>query len=191
MANPDLKIDEHFFNPSTSLLYFEKLLKEICWKQKEIKIFGKAVLEPRLTAWHGNPGATYTYSGISMTPLPWSQALLEIKTKIEIFCGSTFNSVLLNLYRDQSDSMGMHSDDEKELGENPVIASVSFGATRKFVLKQRSSKKPALAYLLRSGSLLIMQGKTQHLWKHGVPKETKPCGARINLTFRKILVSER
>lgn len=123
-----------------------------------------------------------------MPPLPWTKTLLEIKKRTEMKVKQKFNSVLANLYRDHRDSMGLHSDDEKELGKNPVIASVSLGAARKFIMKHRMLKTaPQRKYLLESGSLLIMRGDTQKLWKHGVPKESQPCGARINLTFRTIL----
>ncbi len=184
---PDIDFFEHFLDEKESAGYLERLTEKISWKQKTIKIFGKDVLEPRLTAWYGDTNAAYAYSGTKMTPLPWIPELLEIKSRLEKLCKASFNSVLLNLYRDQHDSMGLHSDDEKELGPAPVIASVSLGATRKFILKPRNPliQKP-LIYILTSGSLLVMRGTTQKLWKHGVPKEAKPCGPRINLTFRKI-----
>jgi alkylated DNA repair dioxygenase AlkB len=158
------------------------------WEQKTITLFGKPVLEPRLTAWIGDPDAVYTYSGTRLSPHPWTEALLKMKARIERQCGATFNSVLLNLYRDQNDSMGMHSDDEKELGPQPVIASLSLGAPRRFVMKCRLIKTiPSKTFLLQTGDLLIMRGDCQKRWKHGIPKEKKECGPRINLTFRKIL----
>ncbi len=185
---PDIDFNENFFSPEESLIYFDQLRRTINWKQKTIKIFGKDILEPRLTAWYGDADAVYTYSGVKMAPQAWTPELIAIKIRLEKFSCISFNSVLLNLYRDQHDSMGLHSDDEKELGPEPVIASISLGAMRRLVFKPR---KPALqkpqTYTLTSGSLMLMRGKTQKLWKHGIPKEAKPCGPRINLTFRKIL----
>jgi len=178
----------HFFSAAESNLCLSDLLQTIPWEQKKITIFGKPVLEPRLTAWIGDAGAAYTYSGVRMSPLPWTKTLLEIKNRVESNVGEKFNSVLANLYRDHRDSMGLHSDDEKELGKNPLIASVSFGAMRKFIMKHKTLKTlPQENYLLESGSLLIMRGSTQQFWKHGIPKNSQPCGPRINLTFRKIL----
>ena len=187
MANPEFDIQEHFFSQKESLLFFETLSREIRWEQKSISIFGKLRPEPRLTAWYGDAHAVYAYSGVSMKPHAWIPTLLEIKSRVEKNCESYFNSVLLNFYRNHHDSMGLHSDDEKELGEEPVIASVSFGESRRFIFKHRIQRKqPLLTHWLNSGSLLVMHGQTQKLWKHGVPKETRPCGPRINLTFRKI-----
>lgn len=178
----------NFFSPRQASAYFQSLLEEIPWEQKQIKIFGRPVMEPRLTAWIGDPDAAYTYSGTQMLPQTWTPALLKIKESVEARTQQTFNSVLANLYRDGRDSMGFHSDDEKELGQTPWIASVSFGETRRLIMKHRASKTlPQKEYKLESGSLFIMGGSTQKLWKHGIPKETKPCGARVNLTFRKIL----
>lgn len=188
MTEADMQLIPEFFSPVESDRYLKDLLKTIPWNQKKIMIFGKPVLEPRLTAWIGDPGAAYSYSGIRMVPRPWTKTLLEIKTRVEKAAEEKFNSVLANLYRDHLDSMGLHSDDEKELGENPIIASVSLGAARKFILKHKTLKGlPPKNYLLESGSLLIMRGKTQQLWKHGIPKDSRSCGPRINLTFRKIV----
>ncbi len=188
MPQPDIQFIPGFFSPSESTTYMNTLMREIPWQQKKIMIFGKPVLEPRLTAWIGDPDAAYTYSGVRLTPLPWVSPLLEIKKRIEKNTGEKFNSVLANLYRNQQDSMGLHSDDEKELGPEPLIASLSLGETRRFVMKHRILKKePVKTYFLEPGSLLIMRGQTQKIWKHGVPKETGLCGPRINLTFRRIL----
>ncbi len=184
---PEIDFFEQFFSPQDSTDYFEQLLQAIDWQQKTIKIFGKQVLEPRLTAWHGDSNAVYTYSGTAMIPKPWTPELMRIKEKIEKKCERQFNSVLLNLYRNHQDSMGFHSDDEKELGSQPLIASVSLGETRRFILRPKQGSQKPLTYQLRSGSLLIMRGNLQSKWKHGVPKENKPCGPRINLTFRQIL----
>ena len=144
-----------------------------------------------MTAWYGDAGKTYCYSGITVEPIPWTPLLLSIKTRVEAVANTTFNSVLLNYYRGEQDSVSWHSDDEPELGQNPVIASVSFGATRKFQFKHKTNPDLRAAIDLTPGSLLIMAGATQHFWKHQIPKTTKPVGARINLTFRVIIRDER
>ncbi len=166
----------------------ERLIKETPWRQDRITLWGKSYLQPRLLAWYGDAGTAYSYSGITLVAEPWSELLLSIKSKVETLSGSTFNSVLVNYYRDQRDSMGFHADDEQELGENPVIASVSFGEERRFVLKHKRRKDlDRLVLPLPSSSLLLMAGETQKNWKHGIPKETRPRGPRINLTFRTII----
>ena len=162
----------------------------IHWQQKSIKIFNRIIPEPRLNAWYGDEKAIYTYSGLVNHPLPWIPVLLELKKHVELITQASFNSVLLNRYRNGSDSMGWHSDDEPELGINPVIASLSFGATRQFQFKHRYHKQlPIYQLLLTSGSLLVMRGTTQKYWKHCLPKVclSKPVGERINLTFRYIM----
>ena len=144
-------------------------------------------MQPRLVAWYGDTDAVYAYSGNSMQPQPWIAPLLELRRQVESLAGSSFNSVLLNLYRNERDAVGWHSDDEPELGRNPVIASVSFGAPREYQLRHRRRKElPVEKMLLVSGSVLIMSGPTQHQWKHRIKRETRPCGERINLTFRRI-----
>lgn len=151
-------------------------------------VWGKRHPQPRLIAWYGDRGRGYTYSGIRLEPLPWNETLLKIKDHVEHLTASMFNSVLLNYYRDQNDSMGFHSDDEPELGPQPVIASLSLGERRTFVLKHKNRKdlKP-VKIALESGSLLVMKGDTQKNWKHGIDKETRPCGPRVNMTFRDIV----
>ncbi len=165
-----------------------QLITEIPWRQERIVVWGKLYAQPRLTAWYGDSDTTYTYSGIRLVPLPWTESLLEIRKRVEIVTLASFNSVLLNYYRDNRDSMGFHSDDEPELGARPVIASVSLGEERTLVLKHQLNKlaKP-VRLRLASGSVLLMKGETQRYWKHGVAKKTRACGPRINLTFRRIL----
>ena len=141
---------------------------------------------PRLSAWHGDPDARYAYSGIVHDPLPWLPVLLEIKARIEAALASRFNAALANLYRDGRDGMGWHSDNERELGSTPMIASASFGAVRRFALRHRASGRRE-SLLLDSGSLLIMAGDSQRCWQHALPKTAKPCGPRINLTFRYVV----
>ncbi len=167
--------------------FLPTLIASLAWRQETIKIFGNEIQQPRLTAWYGDEGAIYTYSHITNHPLPWTPELLEIKQRCEQVARAQFNSVLLNYYRDGQDSMGWHQDNEPELGEHPVIASVNFGATRRFQLRHKKRKDLATITIeLEHGSLLLMQGTTQQFWKHQVPKTTQPVGARINLTFRLI-----
>ena len=156
------------------------------WTQNTIRFYGKESLVPRLEAWYGDFGKSYTYSGIHMDPKPWTPDLLTIKQAIEPVAGVEFNSVLINYYRDGKDRVAWHSDDEKELGLNPVIGSVSLGAERKFKLRHKQYKTNGLKHeiLLRHGSFLLMQGSTQHHWMHEIPRTAKPIGPRINLTFR-------
>ncbi len=180
----DVRLFPHFFSKAESDDHLNRLQHEIAWKQEPIKIFGKAVMQPRLTAWYGNADKVYSYSGITMHPLLWTGVLLKIKQKIEATAGVQFNSALLNLYRDGKDSMGWHRDNEPELGANPVIGSVSFGAGRVFRLRHYVSKKSQVAVELTHGSFLLMQGETQHYWEHSIPKTTESIGPRINITFR-------
>ena len=160
---------------------FEQLMALTSWRQEIATVMGRRVPIPRLTAWHGAAG--YVYSGIRMPPAPWNAPLLEIKAVAEACAGQTFNSVLLNLYRDGRDSVSWHADNEPGLGRNPVIASVSLGATRRFQMRHRTTND-RLSLDLPSGSCLVMAGPTQHHWLHQVPKTGRPVGPRINLTFR-------
>ena len=175
----------NFFSKSDSDSLLKDLRCNIVWKQESMNMYGKKIDFPRLTAWYGNNDKPYSFSGITLQPLPWSSEILSIKSKIEPVAKTAFNSVLLNLYRDGNDSISWHSDAERELGTNPVIASVNFGATRKFQLRHIKTKEK-LEIELTHGSLLIMQGELQHFWQHQVPKTSKVVGERINLTFRVI-----
>ena len=158
-----------------------RLLAETPWRQDSIVLFGKPHLQPRLTAWYGD--ASYTYSGLRLDPLPWTPLLAEIRAAVERACGLRFNSVLLNYYRNERDSMGMHSDDEPELGPDPAIASLSYGASRSFVLRHKRNKR-TVKLDLHDGSLLLMSGALQSNWLHGINKSTRSIGERLNLTFR-------
>lgn len=186
---PDAEIEYYpdFFSETEANVLFHKLLEEIPWQQDNITVFGKTYEQPRLTALFGNEGKPYSYSNIIMHPHPWNELLTNIKSKVEKITGHTFTSVLLNLYRDGKDSNGWHADNEKELGQNPVIASVSFGEKRSFQLKHNVIKNVKQTIILENGSLLLMKGSTQHHWKHQIPKTAKTINQRINLTFRTIL----
>lgn len=175
----------NFFSKSESDSFLKNLLSSIAWKQESMNMYGKQVDFPRLTAWYGNNDKPYSFSGITLQPTPWTSEILTIKNRIESSENTVFNSVLLNLYRNGNDSISWHTDAEKELGINPVIASVSFGATRKFQLRHIRTKEK-LEIELPHGSLLIMKGELQHFWQHQIPKTSKPVRERINLTFRAI-----
>lgn len=184
LQDADISYYPSLFNEDEASQLYEILINEIDWQQDDIKIFGKVYPQPRLTALYANNTKSYTYSGIQMFPKKFTPTLESIREKIEAICKVTFTSVLLNLYRDGNDSNGWHSDDEKELGINPVIASVSFGAKRCFQLKHKRDKKLNYKLFLNHGSLLLMKGATQHHWKHQLAKTKISVSPRINLTFR-------
>jgi alkylated DNA repair dioxygenase AlkB len=181
-----LQYDSHFLPSEEAADLLGHLVHNIDWRQEEMKMFGKVVPFPRLTAWYGDPEASYRYSGTTFQPTPWIPELLSLREKIQDVVNHPFNSVLLNYYRDGQDSMGWHADNEKELGRNPVIASLNLGASRPFQLKHNTlGDKQEI--ILEHGSLLIMAGALQHHWKHQIPKRKKIQEPRINLTFRQIL----
>ena len=185
---PDAEIIYYpqFYNTAQADIIFAELAKDIPWQQDEIRVYGKIHPQPRLTALFGNEGKPYSYSNITMQPHPWNSLLQKLKTEIEKVSDTIFTTVLLNQYRDGKDSNGWHADNEKELGTNPVIASLSFGAERTFQLKHNLDKDLKKNIILQHGSLLLMKGTTQHFWKHQIPKTAKPINPRINLTFRVI-----
>jgi len=164
--------------------YLQHLWDELKWVQKEIVIFGRRRLQPRLIAWYGDSSANYGYSGLSLTPLSWHPGLLEIRRQVEEFTSAGFNSVLANAYRDGNDSMGWHRDDERELGPMPLIASVSLGEERRFLVRENGKRSSGMT--LGHGSLLIMKGSFQRRFSHSLPKTRRNIGLRINLTYRKI-----
>ncbi|HEX8268596.1 MAG TPA: alpha-ketoglutarate-dependent dioxygenase AlkB [Flavobacterium sp.] len=175
------------FNIIQADYFFEVLLKDIEWKNDEAVIFGKHFITKRKAAWYGDSNFSYTYSNTTKTALPWTRELLQIKSQVEKVSGTIFNSCLLNLYHSGDEGMAWHSDDEKELGKNTTIASVSFGAERKFSMKHKISKE-LLSVVLEHGSLLVMKGTTQRNWLHSMPKTKKVLEPRINLTFRTIVI---
>ncbi|TFF34645.1 alpha-ketoglutarate-dependent dioxygenase AlkB family protein [Mucilaginibacter psychrotolerans] len=191
LQNPKLPVDlmdyrATFFSKAECDLLIPALKANIEWNQETIQMYGKLLNQPRLTAWYGDNGKTYAYSGKKYAPQPWTDELLFIKSRVDYAAGVTFNSVLLNLYRNGNDSMAWHADDEPELGVNPIIASVSFGQARRFHVRHKIDKKEKHSVELENGSLLIMKGDLQHQWEHQVPKSTKALKERINLTFRVI-----
>jgi alkylated DNA repair dioxygenase AlkB len=182
--NGEAWLISHFLDDAEATRCMNALIEEISWKQEPIKIFGKTVLQPRLTAWYGDAGKGYSYSGIVMTPRPWTGTLLSLKKYVEVLAGTSFNSALLNLYRDGKDSMGWHRDNEKELGVDPIIASLTLGTTRQFRFRDYKEKSRQIEVELTHGSLLLMKGATQHHWEHSLPKTAREVGPRINITFR-------
>lgn len=179
-----------FCQPGQAQRWFVRLHAEIAWERHRLRLFGREIDAPRLSCWIGDPGAVYRYSGTRFVPHAWTPALAELRARLRDVCGETYNSVLCNLYRDGRDSMGWHSDDEPELGPQPRIASLSFGASRRFLLRHRRDPSLQLEIELPSGSLLLMAGATQSNYRHCLPKSARVDAPRINLTFR-TLVSGR
>ncbi|MDA0657455.1 MAG: alpha-ketoglutarate-dependent dioxygenase AlkB [Planctomycetota bacterium] len=186
MPDADVVYFPAIFSTEECLRYFQSLSQVIQWTQDAITMYGRKIYTPRLTAWYGDSGTKYTYSGIAKTAIPWTSELLQIKERLEPLSNTVFNSVLLNLYRDGNDSVAWHSDNEPELGTNPTIGSVSFGETRRFQFKHKQAANRRISIALTDGSFLLMRGPTQHHWVHQVPKSKSKINERINLTFRVI-----
>lgn len=184
MPNAEVYFYPNFFNKEKADFYYKSLLATINWQQDYIKFYGKKVPIPRLEAWYGDTDKTYTYSGIQLRGNQWTNELLEIKEKIEEESQVVFTNVLINQYRTGKDSVSWHADDEKELGKNPIIASISLGSSRVFQFKHKENPKLKVKITLTHGSFLLMQGETQHHWLHQIPKTQKNISPRINLTFR-------
>jgi len=174
-----------FYNKNLSDQFLQSFKEKIHWKQESMNMYGRELMFPRLTAWYGDNNKPYSFSGITLQPHAWSDELLKIKNDIEPLCECIFNSVLLNRYRDGKDSISWHTDAEKELGLNPIIASVNFGVERTFQLRHMNTKE-RIDIVLKHGSLLIMKGELQHYWQHQIPKSKRVLDERINLTFRLI-----
>ncbi|GGW45035.1 alpha-ketoglutarate-dependent dioxygenase AlkB family protein [Arenibacter certesii] len=186
LPNSDIIYYPNFISSSQATICFDYLKNNTPWQQDTITLFGKTYLQPRLTALYGDNGKTYKYSGITMQPHSFSKELLEIRNLLLKRTEVAFTSCLINLYRDGSDSNGWHADDEKELGINPIIASITLGQERYFHLKHKEHNDLKHKILLQHGSLLVMKGETQHHWLHQIPKTKRRIEERINLTFRVI-----
>jgi len=185
LPQADLLFDPSFLPAAEADGLLAQLTAEVAWEQRNIRLFGQEIPQPRLTAWYGDPEARYTYSGLTWEPRPWLPALHALCRRVEAATNTCFNSVLLNHYRDGRDSMGWHADNEPELGPAPAIASLSLGATRRFRLRPAAGlAHPPLGLDLPAGSLLLMRGPTQRHWQHALPKTARPIGPRLNLTFR-------
>lgn len=195
----ELLLYRGWFDPQRSERAFDYLLKETPWEQPEIVVAGRKLPTPRLQAWYGEDHAEFTYSGARFTPLRPTKAINKLMHEVASVANYGFNSVLINQYRNEHDSVGWHADDEPEFGENPVIASLSFGAQRRFCFKPKPNHaklanwkkgQRSIVVQLHAGDLLIMSRDVQNLWQHCVPKESTACAARINLTFRKVCIRE-
>ena len=179
---------KNFYDIGSSKIILNNLLSNIKWTNDKVKMYGKSLILKRRVAWYADSGKSYTYSGLKKDPLPFTSELKTIKAKVEKKTNVVFNSVLLNDYENGQVGMGWHSDDEKELGKNPTIASLSFGASRDMLFKNKNNPSlKVIKILIENGSLLVMKGKTQHFWQHSIPKRLKVKQRRINLTFRTIL----
>jgi len=180
-----LELFEPFLARDDTPALFAALMHEVPFEARAIRLFGREVMQPRLVAWVGDAEAVYQYSGMQYVPTPFGPTLQALRGRVQAACQTRFNSVLCNLYRDGQDAMGMHSDREPELGPNPIIASLSLGESRRFVLRHRQGKSHTQAdLLLTDGSLLVMRGTTQQVYRHGLPRARRVTGPRINLTFR-------
>ncbi len=185
---PDARLSyrQGFLSATHSTALFRELLATLAWSDETLVIAGRRVAAPRRVAWYGDPGACYRYSGVVHEPLPWTPTLAALKARVETAAKTPFNSVLANLYRDGQDSMGWHSDAEPELGPEPIIASLSLGAVRRFQLQHKKRKDLRYQIALADGSLLVMTGPCQRYWRHALPKDPAAGGPRINLTFRHV-----
>ncbi len=187
LADARLSYYPGFLAVATADQLQQQLSTELNWKQAEIRLFGRLIREPRLTAWHADPGVVYSYSGRRLTAAGWPGSLVLLRQQISMLSGCEFNSMLGNLYRNGNDYMGWHSDDEVSLGSAPVVASVSLGAVRTFVLRRKDNHKIKHQIQLAHGSLLVMQGQTQHYWQHALPRRITVQQPRINLTYRWVI----
>ena len=186
LPNADLALWPQWLSVSVADQWLTRLTEQTPWQQPQVRIFGRHVAVPRLVAWYGDAEASYRYSGLTHQPLPWTPLLAQIRAQVEQAAGQSLNGVLLNYYRDGQDSMGWHSDDEPELGVNPLIASLNLGGTRRFDLRRKGQNRIEHSLDLQHGSLLVMRGATQHHWQHQVAKTRASCAPRLNLTFRLI-----
>ncbi len=187
LPNADLSYDSGFLDRQSADRLLDWSLTRIRWDHHVIRLFGREVPTPRRSAWFGDPDARYTYSGLTLEPRSWPPVLASLRDRVETASGARFNAVLANLYRDGADSMGWHADDEPELGRDPIIASVSVGAVRRFTMRHATRRDvEPLVLELEHGSLLVMAGSTQHHWRHALPKTRRTVGPRVNLTYRSV-----
>ena len=191
LANAELLMDPAWLAPARADALMRTLREDLDWEVHRIRMFGRWVDSPRLSSWIGDADAGYVYSGARFEPRPWHPALAGLRGELQSALGVDFNSVLANRYRDGRDAMGWHSDDEPELGPQPVIASISLGATRRFAFKHRRDAQQKLTIELAHGSLLLMRGDTQSNYRHALPRTARPVADRINLTFRQIRTGPR
>ncbi|MDP3846699.1 MAG: alpha-ketoglutarate-dependent dioxygenase AlkB [Pseudomonas sp.] len=187
LADAELRWQPEWLDAATADHWLAALVAQTPWQQPQVLVHGRQHPVPRLLAWYGDAGVSYRYAGLNHQPLDWTPLLAQIRTRVEAAAGQAFNGLLLNYYRDGQDSMGWHSDDEPELGRNPLLASLSLGGERRFDLRRRGASRIEYSLPLSHGSLLVMAGATQHHWQHQVAKTRSLCAPRLNLTFRWIL----
>ncbi|WP_339486018.1 alpha-ketoglutarate-dependent dioxygenase AlkB family protein [Pseudomonas sp. EL_65y_Pfl2_R95] len=189
---PDAELDfhPHWLGAERADQWLKALYQQTPWQQPQVQLFGRTHPVPRLLAWYGDEGVGYRYSGLYHPPLTWTPLLAEIRAQLSAFVGQPLNGGLLNYYRDGQDSMGWHSDDEAELGRNPIVVSLSLGGSRRFDLRRKGHQRIEHSLQLDHGSLLVMRAATQHYWQHQIAKTRKPCAPRLNLTFRYLLNGE-
>ncbi len=190
VPDPDVLLERGWLPPEAADRLFAALLQELPWSVHRIRMFGRWVDSPRLSCWLGDPGTEYAYSGGRFEPLPWPPALAELRERLVLKLEAPFNSALANLYRNGNDYVGWHRDNERELGPHPLIASISLGAARRFVLRANDDCERQQEWSLEHGDLLVMAGSTQQYWKHALPKSAKMKQPRINLTFRVVRPGE-
>ena len=184
LENAELRLLPHWVDAARAQAWFAELVERTPWEQPSVHLHGRDYPVPRLVAWYGDAEASYRYSGLVHRPLPWTPLLAEIRARVQDEVGQRVNGVLLNYYRDGQDSMGWHSDDEPELGRNPLVASLNLGGARRFDLRRKGGTAIEHSLELESGCLLVMSGATQHYWQHQVAKTRRPVAPRLNLTFR-------
>ncbi|WP_407291811.1 alpha-ketoglutarate-dependent dioxygenase AlkB family protein [Stutzerimonas zhaodongensis] len=187
LADAELRYLPRWVDPVQADRWLSELRAQTPWSQPEINLYGRSVVVPRLVAWYGDADAHYRYSGLTHAPLPWTPLLTHIRQRVQQAIGASLNGVLLNYYRDGQDAMGWHSDDEPELGEQPLVVSLNLGATRRFDFRRRGTSRIAYSIELEHGSLLVMGGLTQHYWQHQIARTRKVRAPRLNLTFRQII----
>ena len=186
LPDAQVRLARGWLDPAAASMLMAGLLRDVPWEVHRIRMFGREVASPRLSCWIGDAEAAYRYSGSRFEPRPWLPALAALRERLASALEHPFNSVLANRYRSGADAMGWHADDEPELGPEPLIASVSLGATRRFLLRHRHDPVRRLSLDLEPGSLLLMAGRTQRYWKHALPRTARPAGERINLTYRHV-----
>ncbi|HEX5844489.1 MAG TPA: alpha-ketoglutarate-dependent dioxygenase AlkB [Pseudomonas sp.] len=189
LPDAELQLHDDWLERATADLWLAQLTSETPWQQPQVQLYGRVHPVPRLVAWYGDSGAVYRYSNLVHQPLPWTPLLAQIRARVEAAVGQPLNGVLLNYYRDGQDSMGWHSDDEAELGRNPLIASLNLGGSRRFDLRRKGGSRIEHSLMLNHAALLVMRGPTQHYWQHQVAKTHNCCAPRLNLTFRLIKAS--
>ena len=187
LPQADLEYWPQWVAPESASEWLQILLGETPWKQPEIKLYGQSFKVPRQVAWYGDAEARYRYSGLLHEPLPWTSLLTHIRERVQTQVGQHVNGVLLNLYRDGQDAMGWHSDDEPELGRNPLVVSLNLGATRRFDLRRKGASRIEHSLELEHGTLLVMRAPTQHYWQHQIARTRKVREPRLNLTFRQLI----